>query len=99
MMPVDTPPVIIQITQDFGGTTGERAAVVGWLKRSGARVGIIGTCGSSCYWLLALPKDKVCVSPGAWFAYHSHVGEPDDKIKWERGHDVIARLKVTECGR
>lgn len=98
-MDIQQPPAIIQITQDSGGTIGERQAVLGWLRRSGARVGIIGVCGSSCYWLLTLPKDKVCVTSTAWFGYHSHLGEPDDVIRWERGRDVIARRGVTECGR
>lgn len=96
-MTIDSPPAIIHIMDDPGGTLGERMAVTAWLKRIGVRVEIPGVCGSSCYWLLGLDKDKICVRPLAWFGYHSAPGDANDRIRWERGYDIIARGMARAC--
>lgn len=95
---IDQPPAIIEIVKDFGGGLGERAVVMGWLKRSGAQVRIVGTCVSACAFLLALPKHQICVMPGAWLGYHTAPGEAHDRIRWERGARVIARGTARACG-
>lgn len=94
---LDHPPAIIEILADFGGTLGERAAVMAWIKRTGIEVRVIGTCPSACTLLFGLPKDKICVMPGAWIGHHTAPGEAHDRILWERGRDLIARGFARAC--
>ena len=94
---LDQPPAIIEIASDFGGTLGERAVIMGWLKRSGVQVRIVGTCISACALLFALPRDKICVSRGARIGHHTAPGEAHDRILWERGRDLIARGFARAC--
>lgn len=95
---MDQPPAIIEVLRDYGGTLGERMAVTEWLRRNGIAVQIIGACASACNFLLTLPKEQVCVSPGAWIGSHTHSGELDDRIEWQRGRDFIAQ-GYQECLR
>jgi hypothetical protein len=50
------------------------------------------TCASSCAFLLALPRNQVCVYPSAWLGYHTK----DETVEWERGRAPIAR-GTREC--
>lgn len=96
---IDQPPaVVIDILTDHGGTLGERMVVTDWMRRNGISVRITGVCASACAFLLAMPRDQVCVAQGAWVGYHTHPGAPNDSMEWKRGTDLISQ-GFRECGR
>lgn len=94
---MDAPPAIIEVMGDYGGSLGEREAVLNWLERNGVYVRIKGTCVSACDWFLTLPKDQFCVFPEAWFGNHSNPGGPNDTITWRRGYDLIKNGLAIQC--
>lgn len=97
-MPLDTPPAIIEVLTDHGGSLGERGFVMDWLKRNGVQVHIVGTCISACTWLLTLPPDQICVAPQAWIGSHVRDDLSTDELRFERGRDLIER-GYRECIR
>jgi hypothetical protein len=62
----------VTIYDDPGGQIGEYLDRFHALRRSGEHVIIDGTCASACAMLLGvLPRNQICVTPRAVFAFHS----------------------------
>jgi hypothetical protein len=62
----------VTIYDDPGGQIGEYLDRFHALRRSGEQVIIDGTCASACAMLLGvLPRNQICVTPRAVFAFHS----------------------------
>jgi hypothetical protein len=80
----------LNIMTDLGGSLGKRMKLIEFLRAEKIPVRVIGTCRSSCLWILTLPREQICFAAGAWLGNHTHIGEPDDTIAWRRGRDMIA---------
>lgn len=76
----DTPPAIIQVEADPGGSIAARAAQIEQIRRSGAQVRIVGRCNSACTMYLGLPRSQVCVAPGARLGFHSAYYWPSQRF-------------------
>lgn len=63
-----------RISNDRGGQVIKYALRVLKLKKSGGRVAITGRCASACTLHLSLPRQRMCISPGASFAFHLPYG-------------------------
>jgi len=62
----------VKIYDDQGGQIGEYLDRYHALRASGEHVIIDGTCASACAMILGvLPRDQICVTPRAVFAFHS----------------------------
>ena len=78
------------------------------LAMIGAKVKVV-FCASACIlWLIpVIPKENVCFTRTAWIGYHTAAqhNNPDGTcctestttMRWERGSDMIARGKYTQC--
>ena len=90
-MPLDTPPAIVQVLTDHGGTLGEYAAVTDWAKHNGVTFQFVGACASACLWVLyQLPREQTCVAKSAWLGEHTALGATNDELHWHRGSELIA---------
>lgn len=48
------------------------------LQESGTKVKFAGRCDSACTVYLALPRDQICITPGAAFGFHApHAATPE----------------------
>lgn len=63
-----------RISNDRGGQVITYALRVLKLKRAGTNVAITGRCASACTLHLSLPKNRMCISRGASFAFHLPYG-------------------------
>jgi hypothetical protein len=61
----------VSISNNSGGRILSYAIKVTELKRSGTLVRFSGRCDSACTLYLGLPTNQTCVSPGAYFRFHS----------------------------
>jgi hypothetical protein len=62
----------VRIYDDSGGQIGQYLDRYHALRASGEQVIIDGTCASACAMILGvLPRDQICVTPRAVFAFHS----------------------------
>lgn len=69
---VATASATIRISDDPGGQIGDYLAKFRALRLSGQRVEIDGTCASACTMLLGtIPRNRICVTPGARLVFHS----------------------------
>ena len=59
------------IGNDSGGYILDYALREDELEQSGRNVAFSGRCDSACTLFLALPESQTCVSPGAYFRFHS----------------------------
>lgn len=64
-------PGVIDIADDSGGYVAQYAMRMYTLKEARNRVRFAGRCDSACTLFLALPPQQTCVSPGAYFRFHS----------------------------
>lgn len=55
---------------DSGGYVATYAIKVAQLARGDRHVRIAGRCDSACTMYLSLPRDKICLEPGAYFRFH-----------------------------
>lgn len=67
---VAIPPGTVVIDDDPGGIVDTYLMWYGRIKQSGAPVVLRGVCVSACTFILALPKDQVCVEPTASLGFH-----------------------------
>ncbi len=63
-----------RISNDRGGPVIKYALRVLKMKRAGTHVAITGRCASACTLHLSLPKNRMCISRGASFAFHLPYG-------------------------
>ena len=62
----------VTIDDDGGGRIGTYLAKYHALRASGERVEIAGTCASACTMVLGIiPRNRICVGPGARLVFHS----------------------------
>ncbi|OZA19545.1 MAG: hypothetical protein B7Y02_00650 [Rhodobacterales bacterium 17-64-5] len=81
----------IVVRSDGGGFLGQRSDEIKYLRATGQRVELIGTCISACTMYLSLPN--ACVSPTAVFGFHGPSGDgqslsPEEFEHWS---EVMAR--------
>lgn len=79
------------ISSDRGGKLGQRSEEVRYLRATGQRVELRGTCLSACTMYLSLPN--VCVSPSARLGFHgpSRNGQRLTGQDFEHWSEVMAR--------
>lgn len=58
------------VRNDSGGYVVAYAMRVAELKRGERKLRFAGRCDSACTMYLGLPRDKVCLEPGAYFRFH-----------------------------
>lgn len=61
----------VSISNNSGGRIIDYAKKAAQFRNSGAMVRFTGRCDSACTLYLALPKHQTCISPGAYFRFHS----------------------------
>ena len=62
----------IDVYNDHGGRVAEYDARWAGLAVRGVNVRILGPCHSACTVLLAhIPRSRICVTPAAWFGFHT----------------------------
>ena len=60
-----------RIVSDKGGYVASYVARLVTLREEGRKVAFAGECDSACTLFLALPRNQVCISPGAFFGFHA----------------------------
>ena len=77
-----------------------------WYGKTLAMIGSyvkVKFCASACFWVLAvIPLSHICVYRDAWFGYHTGAQRKDGSedtttMYWQRGRDLIAQGKYTQC--
>lgn len=63
----------VSINGDSGGSVGTYIRKVSYYQKSGTVVRFTGRCDSACTLLLALPRSKTCIRPGAYFRFHAPI--------------------------
>ncbi|MCO5062830.1 MAG: hypothetical protein M9924_00285 [Rhizobiaceae bacterium] len=58
------------VRNDSGGYVVAYAMRVAELKRNERKLRFAGRCDSACTMYLGLPRNRVCVEPGAYFRFH-----------------------------
>lgn len=61
----------VSVANNSGGSVVEFAMRTATYRKNRTRVQITGRCDSACTLYLALPTNQLCVSPGAYFRFHS----------------------------
>lgn len=61
----------VTIRANSGGNVARFAIRAAGMRRDGTRVRFAGRCDSACTLYLGLPRDQMCVSPGAKFRFHA----------------------------
>ena len=61
---------VVTIAGQPGGAVSSHAARVIDYDNAGTRVRLMGVCASACTLVLALPRDRICVGPGAALGFH-----------------------------
>ena len=61
----------VTISNNSGGRIIDYARKAAQLRNSRATVRFTGRCDSACTLYLGLPKQQTCISPGAYFRFHS----------------------------
>ena len=64
----------VSITNNGGGVVVQYALKVAEYRDAGTLVKFSGRCDSSCTLFLNLPQQQTCISPGAYFRFHSPSG-------------------------
>jgi hypothetical protein len=62
------------IRGDKGGEVVSYALKVKRIEREGTPIRISGKCQSACTLYLSLPRDQICITPGASFSFHKPYG-------------------------
>jgi hypothetical protein len=84
-------PVVVHITQDFGGDVDTYIAKYERLALSGTSIEIDGECTSACGLVFShFPRDRVCVTPRAVFGLHQ-------AWVWRPGHPHIEEDRNIEA--
>jgi hypothetical protein len=66
--------VPISIENDSGGYIIDYAIRFAEYEKNDEKIQFAGRCDSACTMFLALPKKQTCISPGAFFRFHSPYG-------------------------
>lgn len=62
---------VVTIRANSGGNVARFAIRTASMRRDGTNVRFAGRCDSACTLFLGLPRDQMCVSPGAKFRFHA----------------------------
>lgn len=71
---------VVYINNDVGGDVNQFIAKYDSLRAVGTRVVLSGYCNSACTMVLSLPRNQVCVQPGAVLGFHAaflHLEAPE----------------------
>jgi hypothetical protein len=80
----------VRISDDSGGQIGDYVAKFRALRSSGERVEIDGTCASACTMLLGtIPRNRICVTPGARLVFHSAWDPAGDRVVAADGNRIL----------
>jgi hypothetical protein len=80
----------VRIHDDSGGRIGDYLAKFRALRLSGERVEIDGTCASACTMLLGtIPRNRICVTPGARLVFHSAWDPAGDRTVSADGNRIL----------
>jgi hypothetical protein len=80
----------VRISDDSGGQIGDYVAKFRALRSSGERVEIDGTCASACTMLLGtIPRNRICVTPGARLVFHSAWDPAGDRAVAADGNRIL----------
>jgi hypothetical protein len=80
----------VRISDDSGGQIGDYLARFRALRASGERVEIDGTCASACTMLLGtIPRNRICVTPGARLVFHSAWDPDGDRAVAADGNRIL----------
>src|ERR1700739_4799613 len=67
------------INDDPGGILDEYKAEFAKSKAAGEHIAVDGGCSPACTLIFAYPKELVCITPDAWFGFHSAYDETEDE--------------------
>ncbi len=90
---------VLVVTNDRGGSLGERADLIRQLRSSGQRVELRGTCLSACTMYLGLTN--ICISASAQFGFHGPTrdGHRLPAAEFDLWSQVMARNYAPELQR